>query len=183
MSDSGYPSATFGAEGRAKTYTTRDDLGMDEPALGYVPTEPDTWVYGAYNFTGFGDDETFEDLLRRHGLQAAGEANISACHRYAWGRAETPDPLFIATGTNPLGGECEGNGYVGDVLVGGEYAFAKPLWDDIAEMCTYNQGMTRPLCDGAVDTRDIPEEHFPKVHADHPTYPRFEITDGSEGDL
>lgn len=160
----------------------RSARGRRMVAVGYVPTNPSVRVRGEYHYTALEDNDAFQALLARHDLQYDGawtardtDVSILPANPFIWGRPD--ETLQLSREANPLsddhyqdvdeyssgetGHKGARPGYLSYVTISGEYAFSKPLWDDIAEACEYNKGMFRPLAPADMNTDDIPDEHWP----------------------
>lgn len=140
--------------------------------IGYMHADPGEWTVGEYHYTSLEDNRAFKDLLARHGLEFAANLTCEHCEfdpatANVWVRPD--ETLELATATDPIRDDEE-PGYLSYTTVAGEFAFAKQLWDDIAEMCTYNKGMFRPLAPVNTATDDIPDSNWPERTADQEGY-------------
>lgn len=146
----------------------------DETVIGYVPSDPSERCHGGLHYTSLGDNNAFEALLARHGLEYVGELHYDSSEYpsavpFRWARPD--DTLQLSTRANPLTGDYRPDarspsgegvppGYLSYVRVDGEYAFSRPLWEDIVNSCTHNKGVFRPLAPTSID--DIPSGNWPE---------------------
>lgn len=164
---------------------------MSRTELGFMTAEPSEWCWGEYHETSLDDNAAFEALLRRHGLEyAGGYHRYNPTNPFVWIRRD--GALLVSAGANPITGEHHvelepgstvNPGDLSYVRVQGEFAFAKPLWDDIAESCVWNKGTIRPLAPVGTDTGSSADGCLARTTADQDQDPDPDAsaTDSGEG--